>query len=85
MRVATPHVFGAELVSALGLQGRSITSITMRVRVNAAVQVRVTEQLSEDHGKALLSVVRRYTLTPTTGVLDTPNDQRKEARDGQGN
>jgi hypothetical protein len=64
MIVATGQEFGGALAEALGLSGRAIHTITVRVKANEAVQVRVTELLLDDATKEVLSVVRRYQLVP---------------------
>lgn len=83
MRYATAHgLFGRELVEALGLKGRRITGITLRVMANEAAQVRVTELLRDENTNELLSTVRRYKLVPADGAAGIDGPRPGPAADG---
>lgn len=67
MKTVSSHEIGRELIDALGLQGRSIISITLRVRVGLPAQLRVTENVRRAGATEFVGVVKRYELIAKDG------------------
>ena len=59
---------GDDLCEALGLDGRLVTSITIRIQPNSLPLVRVTQAIYDEQAQALVSVVKRYTLAVKSGM-----------------
>jgi hypothetical protein len=54
--------FEADLLQALGLEGRHVLGITIKLRPKQMPLVTVVEVPKDDQGAQLLDVLRRYTL-----------------------
>lgn len=57
MNVATWRDVGPQLVKALGLEGRSVVSIDIRVAVGELIKVTVTENAQTEHAQEAVAII----------------------------
>lgn len=63
MAIATPREIGVAVCDALGLDPANVESVTIKLTATDAARVEVVRFVTDDDGKKLNAVLKRYTLT----------------------
>lgn len=71
MAVAAAYALGADILAAIGMEGRAVADIDISLHIDDVAQVTLRMFLDEGEAKRALAVIRRYVLCDPTDASIT--------------